>query len=233
MISPAVAKPRRIRIPMPEEEEVVEAITPEAEVNEVVDAVTPNPEAETATVDAEAVAIKVPVSSGASLSSSAGVSAHNFDYLSLMPISYDFGGTGVQVGASVKPIDKLRILLRAGVASTYREALLGASYVITPKNAKRLSFALTGGIEFGRFSLEGQNIETSASDTGVFGRAKSHFVLNNRFEIQGGVGFSSFFDGDPHVFGGALYHITQQLDLTSEIELGDNDSIGLGVRYYY
>jgi len=57
--------------------------------------------------------------------------------------------------------------------------------------------------------------------------------LSNRIELQAGLGYSSFFDGDPHVFGAALFHLTKQMDLTGEFEVGDNDSLGLGIRYYY
>lgn len=203
-----------------------EIAVPSQESKVVVEAITPNPEADVAV-------LKVPTSNSLSVPSSVRASSRNFDYLSVLPVNYDFGGAGVQVAGSITPVDQLRVIARAGVADTYQEVFVGASYVITPNNATRVSVALTGGVEFGRFSFEGQNIETSASETGVFARAESRFVVSRRFELQGGVGFSSFFDGDPHAFGGASYHITRKLDLTSEFELGDNDSIGLGIRYFY
>ena len=198
----------------------------ENEAIEVVKAITPNP-------DADNSAVKVPLSNALRLPPEVRASSSNFEYFSVLPVNYDFGGVGLQVAGSIRPLEKVRVIARAGFAQDYQEVLVGASYVITPETANRLSFALTGGFEFGRFSLEGQDIETSVSDSGLFARAKSRFVINNRFEVQGGLGFSSFFEGDPHVFGAAMYHLTERLDITSEVELGDNDSLGLGIRYYY
>lgn len=160
-------------------------------------------------------------------------SSREFEYISFTPVSYDFGGAGVRFTASTMQGDNLRLILRAALARTYHEGIVGASYVYTPREANRLTFALTGGVEYGRFTLEDQNIETTVSDSGFFAQINSRFVVNNRFELQGGVGISSFFDGDPHAFGAAFYHITKKLDLTGEFEVGDNDSLGLGIRYYY
>ena len=210
-------------------EPVVDAEPTESssEAEEVVaEAVTPKPESEGA-------AIKVPVSNAFVLPPQVRASSRNFEYVSLLPITYDFGGAGLQVAGSYKYLDNLGFNARAGLATDYQELALGASYIITPTNADRFTFELTGGLEFGRFNLEGQGVETTLTDTGIFGRAKSRFVINNQFEVQGGVGFSSFFDGDPHIFGAALYHLTRQLDITGEVEVGDNDSLGVGVRYYY
>ncbi len=175
----------------------------------------------------------ISVSNAFRMPASVRASSREFEYISLIPVSYDFGGAGVRLTASTMQGDNIRLILRAALARTYHEGIAGVSYVYTPREANRLTFALTGGVEYGRFSLEDQNIETTVSDSGFFAQIKSRFVVNNRFELQGGVGVSSFFDGDPHAFGAAFYHITKKLDLTGEFEVGDNDSLGLGIRYYY
>jgi len=77
------------------------------------------------------------------------------------------------------------------------------------------------------------SITVDFSDTGMFFGAASRLVLSQRFELKGGVGYSTFFQGDPTVFGGAYWQLSRQLDLVSRFELGDNDLFGLGVRFYY
>jgi len=160
-------------------------------------------------------------------------SSREFEYFSILPVNYDFGGNGIQLSASKTANENVRMLFRIGIANDYQEGMVGASYLITPPSADRLTFALTAGVETGRFTLESGAVTTKVSDSGLFVRAKSRFVVNNRFELQGGVGHSGFFEGDPHAFGAALYHLTNQVDITGEFEVGDNDTFGIGVRYYY
>jgi len=167
------------------------------------------------------------------LPSATRASSQEFNYLSITPAGYDFGGSGVKLAASASHGDKAQTFLRLGFANTYREAAVGASYFFTLPQANRMTFVLSAGLELGRFLLSEQNVDTVANDTGAFVEASSRIVLNNRFEFQAGVGFSSFFEGDPHAFGAARYHLTRQMDLTGEFEVGDNDSLGLGIRYYY
>jgi len=160
-------------------------------------------------------------------------SSQEFNYITILPVSYDFGGGGLQIGGSTNPHGKAQVFFRAGLAETYQEAMVGASYFITPTRADRLTFVLSGGAEYGNFLFEEQDIEATESDSGVFARATTRLVMNNRVELQGGLGYSSFFNGDPHAFGGVLFHLTDKMDLTGEFELGDNDSLGLGFRFYY
>lgn len=175
----------------------------------------------------------LPVSNALRLPESVRASSQEFAYISLMPVNYEFGGNGGRFTASYAQNNKVRYILRAAAAETYQEVSVGASYIVTPRQADRLTFALTAGVEYGNFTLQSQSVETTVDDTGVFAQFGSRFVVNNRFELQGGLGVSGFFEGDPHAFGAALYHLTKTLDLSGEFEVGDNDSVGLGIRYYY
>jgi len=163
----------------------------------------------------------------------AGVGSRQFEYLSVLPTGYDFGGAGIQFSASTLRNKRYRIMARAGLASEYQEVLVGAGYLLPVGNSDRLSVGLSGGIEFGRFDLQSGSVNTNSNSSGVFVRASSNFAVSRRFELEGGVGYSSFFEGDPHIFGAALFHVTQKLDFIGEFEAGDNDSAGLGIRYYY
>lgn len=160
-------------------------------------------------------------------------SSREFAYVDAMPVSYAYGGGGVAFEASATNNDRIRYMARLGVASEYQEVLIGASVVLTPSNANRMTLVGTVGFEAGQFALEAADVSTTYDDTGIHIGVSSRLVLNNKFELQGGVGYSSFFDGDVTATGGGYYHLNRQLDIVSRFELGDNDSLGIGVRYYY
>jgi hypothetical protein len=125
---------------------------------------------------------------------------------------------------------------RIGVTNTYQEAMLGAGYYVTPKAADRVTMVLQAGVEYGSFALEDDEnsaITANYSDTGLYFGAATRIVLNHRFELRGGLGYSTFFKGDLLMFGGAYWHMTPKVDLVSQFELGDNDLVGLGIRFYY
>ncbi|MDB4222229.1 hypothetical protein N9850_00535 [Granulosicoccus sp.] len=159
-----------------------------------------------------------------------------FSYLEAMPVSFDVGGAGLMLEGSTESHSKFHYVGRIGVTNTYQEAMLGAGYHLTPSAADRFTLMLQAGVEYGAFSLDdGQNpaITAKYSDSGLYFGAATRLVLNRRFELKGGLGYSTFFQGDLSMFGGAYWHMTPQLDLVSQFELGDNDLVGLGIRFYY
>ena len=159
-----------------------------------------------------------------------------FSYVEAMPVSYDVGGAGLVVKGSTESHSKFHYVGRVGVTNSYQEAMIGGGYYVTPRSADRLTMVLQAGIEYGSFSLDDDQDPTIAvnySDTGLYFGAGTRLVLNHRFELRGGLGYSSFFQGDLLMFGGAFWHLTPQLDLISQFELGDNDLVGLGIRFYY
>ena len=162
-------------------------------------------------------------------------SSSDFGYVQAMPISYDIGGAGVMLEGAAEVNNRYHLVARAGVASKYQEVLLGAGVHYTPPNADRLTLLMTGGVEYGVFPLE--NVETGLqvddASTGLFLTAAGRLVLNPRFELEGGLGYSSFHEGDPIAFGGGFFHVNDTVDLMSRFELGDQDSYGIGVRIYY
>lgn len=160
-------------------------------------------------------------------------SSREFDYIEGMPISYDYGGTGLSVAASVSNNASSHYVLTASAAQNYREVQAGFGIYMTPQKADRLTFLFSAGIEHGRFDFEGQNVEASLSSSGGFLGLATRFVVNNKFELKAGVGYSTFFEGDANVFGSAFYHVNRNIDLTTKAELGDNDHVGFGVRLYY
>ena len=176
-----------------------------------------------------------PITPMAALQLPAGVRTNynDFEYIQALPMGYDYGGGGMAVTASYSSHGKWHYLGRAGVANSYNELFVGAGYYLTPPTATRMTVVATAGLEYGRFELTANEIQTPDSDTGLALSIASRLVINRYMELEGGVGYSSFFDGDIHFLGGGFVHINKQLDLTSQFEIGDNDSFGLGIRYYY
>lgn len=160
-------------------------------------------------------------------------SSDEFGYVQAMPLSYDIGGAGLQVEGSAELNNRLHVVARGATADSYRELMIGAGFHYTPPSADRMTLMLTGGLEYGEFPLARGDIEIDATDTGLWLGAASRIVINPRFELEGGVGYSSFYEGDPVAFGGAFFHVNRHVDLMSRFELGDNDSFGIGLRVYY
>ncbi len=163
-------------------------------------------------------------------------SSRNFSYFEALPAYYDIGGGGIVLEGSIQSHARLQYLGRVGVSDTYEEVMLGAGYYLTPADADRFTVVLLAGVEYGSFELSDDldpSIGLDFSDSGLYVGASTRFVANNRFEMKAGVGYSTFFDGDATIFGGGYYHLTPSLDLVSRFELGDNDLLGIGVRFYY
>ena len=163
-------------------------------------------------------------------------SSRDFSYLEALPASFDVGGNGLVLEGSAQSHARVQYMGRIGVTATYRELMVGAGYYLTPRTADRLTVVLLAGVEYGSFELtddQDPSIAVDFDDSGVYLGAATRFVANHRFELKAGVGYSTFFEGDAMVFGGGYYHITPRLDLVSRFELGDNDLLGIGVRFYY
>ena len=160
-------------------------------------------------------------------------SSREFNFIQAQPVNFDFGGAGLSVAASASSHNKIQYFLDAAMADTYREVRGGVGYYITPAKADRLTILFNVGLESGQFEFSGSGLTTDHSDSGAYIGASTRFVLNNKFELQAGLGYSSFFEGDAKAFGAALFHLNKDIDLTGNVKLGDNDSLGFGVRFYY
>ncbi len=225
--SPSMAAAR----PSPSEEESREAVDEAS--RQVLAPVLDDAEPDAVTVSESA---HTSVSSALRLPAAVRPSGRNFRYLEALPVSYDVGGNGVMLEGSTSSHSRLQYFGSLGVTRQYNEIMAGAGYYLTPESASRLTLVLLAGIEYGNFELvDGQSPEISVDydDTGVYLAASSRMVLNDRFELKAGVGYSSIFEGDAMVFGGGYLHLTRKLDLVTRFELGDNDLLGIGVRYYY
>jgi len=170
-------------------------------------------------------ALKVPVEIGNS--------NPDFNYIEAAPVTYDFGGAGLSVAASKSSHARGQYVLQAAVADTYREAAIGIGVFYSPPKAQRVTLMARTGFEYGQFNFKNDSVEADHSDTGLFARFATRFAVTRRFQLQAGISYSSFFEGDAVGFGHAFYQLTPKLDLTAQGEAGDNDLFGFGIRYHY
>jgi len=180
---------------------------------------------------------KVPATPGVlsalQLPLSLGRGSKDFDFIEGAPVSFDFGGAGLRLTASKSSHNRVQYVLRAALADTYQEVSLGVGYFVSPHNMPRVTFMANGGLETGRFEFRDDELEAELSDTGAFLELASRFAVTSKFKVQGGFGYSSFFETDLLGFGEALFHLTNEIDLSTRVEAGDNDLIGFGIRYHY
>ncbi|MFK8075324.1 MAG: hypothetical protein AB8B84_01965 [Granulosicoccus sp.] len=159
-----------------------------------------------------------------------------FSYVEAMPANFDVGGNGVVVKGSTESHSRFHYVGRVAVTNTYQEVMIGGGMYLTPRVADRFTMVLQAGVEHGTFQLEDDqdsSISVNYGSSGLYFGAATRMVINRQMELRGGLGYSTFFKGDLKAFGGAYWHLTPHLDVVSRFELGDNDLLGLGIRYYY
>lgn len=160
----------------------------------------------------------------------------NFSYVEALPASFDVGGSGVVLKGSTQSHSRFHYVGRVAVTNTYQEVMIGGGLYLTPRAADRFTMVLQAGVEHGSFQLEDDQdstVSVNYGSSGLYFGAATRMVVNRQMELRGGLGYSTFFKGDLKAFGGAYWHLTPQLDVVSRFELGDNDLLGLGIRYYY
>ena len=152
-----------------------------------------------------------------------------FNYFELAPSNYDFGGNGGAVEASYTAQHGWGLIGRASVLETYSEFMLGLAYRVQPSFLKGAVLSLSAGVESGSFDLG----VTDYDDTGGVVSAMASYAFSPRVRAQGGVSYSSFFDGDPSLLGAVLVKLTPAIDVSGRVEVGDNDNVGVGLRFNY
>jgi len=156
-----------------------------------------------------------------------------YDYFEASPLTYDFGGAGLGIAVSKSSHNRMQYVLKAAAADTYREASIGFGMFFQPAEAERTTLMVRAGLEYGLFNFRNEVVKADLSDTGVFAEFASRYAFTRKFDLQAGVSYSSFFEGDAVVYSAAFYQLTPKLDLTVKSELGDNNLIGFGIRYHY
>jgi len=153
----------------------------------------------------------------------------DYSFVSIAPTGFDFGGTGAELDASVSRNNGVALIGNAGIAEEYAEASAGLGFYLAPFPHRHTDVVLAVGAEYGTFDLG----ITDLDDVGGFIDGYIRTRPLSRFELTGGVRYSSFFDGDTILVGSGLFSFTPELNIFGKFELGDNDQFSLGFRYFY
>ncbi len=102
----------------------------------------------------------------------------------------------------------------------------GATFYKQSVRYPQADYLLAAGLE--RFSGNG-----SSSDTGIYLSAGTRYALNDAMEINGALQLSTTGDTDISVHLAALYEVSPGFSGLVETDIGDGNSFGLGVRFYW
>ena len=166
---------------------------------------------------------------GVRLPSYASLSNGHTGFVELAPVTYDFGGAGASVAGGYLWAPGWQFTGRAAVVEEYSEVMLGITKSYTPAAFKGAKINLLAGVEHGSFDLG----ITDFDDSGVILGGSLGFNVGRRANLSAGVKYSSFFEGDPGVFGLLLFRVVNNLDFSTHVESGDNANLSLGLRYHY
>ncbi len=150
-------------------------------------------------------------------------------YIQFAPVSYDFGGAGPSLEGVLGIASAWTFKGRAAVVEEYSELMVGISRFFKPDLLKGGIISLLAGWEYGNFDLG----ITELTDSGAMLDGSLAFIVTPRMSLAAGVSYSSFFEGDPSVYGQLLFRMVNNLDFTTRVEGGDNDNFAFGLRYNY
>ena len=153
----------------------------------------------------------------------------DYSYVGIAPTSFDFGGTGAEIDASISGNNGVAFIGNAGVAEEYTEASIGLGFYAAPFPHPETDIVFNVGAEFGTFDLG----ITDLDDTGGFVAAFLRTRPIRRIELTGGARYSSFFGGDAMLVATGIFSFTRAFNLFGKVEVGDNDQFSLGFRYFY
>jgi len=157
-------------------------------------------------------------------------------YFELTPVTYDFGGSGAALRIAQRLSSNWDITGRISWVEEYQEMMAGISRSFPIAALDRGEVKVQAGIEYGRFDLGKTGIDNTniiLDSTGVLLDGALGYNVSHRSNLTAGFSYSSFFEGDPSIYGQLLFRFANNLDLTSRIEGGDNTNFRLGVRIHY
>ncbi len=155
----------------------------------------------------------------------------DYDYLDAGFIDYDAGGSGIYLRGSIDTYPNINLLGGFAAADDYIEFSLGAGYHQAIPTLKNTDMRFAAGIERGEFDVGGGSLDDS--DTGIFLSAGIRASATPALELYGDVSYHSFYSGDLVLDLGLRLQINETVDFTVGGQLGDNDALAVGVRYYY
>lgn len=170
---------------------------------------------------------------GFRLPSYASLSNGQNGYVEVGPITFDFGGAGASLAGGYQWAPSWQFAGRAAMVEEYFEIMLGVrkTFISNGLNGAQINFL--AGMEHGNFDGNFAEGIANLSDSGVILSGSLGYNVGRRANLSAGVKYSSFFEGDPGLFGLFLFRVVQNLDFSTRVEGGDNANLSLGLRYHY
>ncbi len=175
------------------------------------------------------LALGMPLTASALDLNEAKPSVFDYNYADIEYINYDAGDGGLKFSGSHNIKPNINILGGLGFASDYTQLDIAIGHHSKWYGLENTDLNLFVGLEYGDF--DGGFF--SSSDTGIFFGAGMRKLFTPEFELAGALSYHSFFDGDFVFSIEGLYRFKPKLHGKLGLELGDNDTFKLGIRYDY
>lgn len=179
---------------------------------------------------ADPAVIESGAASAVRLPSYASLSRETTGYIEPAPVYFDFGGGGASLAGALQVGSSWGLTAQAAVAQEYSEVMAGVRKSFLPRLLNGAEIQVLAGIEHGRIDREDG---TPLGETGLIVGGAVGLNIGTKANLIGGINYSSFFEGDPSVFGHFLYRFITNLDFSSRVEGGDNANLRIGLRYHY
>ena len=155
----------------------------------------------------------------------------DYDYLDAGFVNYDTGGNGIYLRGAIDVYPNFNLFSGFSAADDYIEFHAGIGYHQAVPALKNTDMLFTFGIERGEFDVGGGTLDDA--DTGAFLSAGLRASATPALELYTDINYHSFYSGDFTVDLGLRLQMNDKLDLTLGGVFGDNDTLEIGVRYYY
>jgi len=175
------------------------------------------------------LALGMPLTASALDLNEAKPNVFGYNYADIEYIDYDAGDGGLKFSGSYDIKPNINLIGSLGLASDYTQLDIGVGHHSQWFGLENTDLNLFVGLEYGDFDTG----FFSTSDTGIFFGAGMRTLIVPKFELAGALSYHSFFDGDFMVSVEGLYRFKPKLYAKLGLDLGDNDTLRLGVRYDY
>lgn len=152
----------------------------------------------------------------------------NYNYAEVKYLDVDNADGFALVGsADIKPNLALKFQYSTLSAGSFDSSVLrlGAANYIGSTTYRQADWVFEAGLD-----IAGGD---GPSDTGLFVRGGARYAVSDALEVNGALEFSTLYDNDLTAHLAALYEVSTGFAALVEAGLGDDTSIGLGLRFYW
>jgi opacity protein-like surface antigen len=173
------------------------------------------------------LALGIPLTASAADTNKAKPSVFDYNYADIEFIDYDAGDGGLRLSGSYDIKPNFNLIGGLSFVSDYTQLDIGVGHHSQWYGLENTDLNLFAGLEYGDFDTG----FFSDSDGGIFFGAGMRTLIVPKLELAGSLSYHTFFDGDFVLSLEGLYRFTPKLHGKLGLDLGDNDTFRLGVRY--